>query len=287
MVCKGQLLCMFWRSQLSVLQRHNLIWHVDRRMNRQTNWRMVWKLERLWDPPRGITDPLFPWNKQACFTVPKESKIVFLCSMFPNFAFVPCSTQNVTFVPCSPGINAISPVSQNPWEGLHYVDVIFSHIEQKEANRWPICEKTDGRTKAWNVNPIWIKSSKYLTLAGKSRFWYQIAPGALGPCFMSILVLQPSSLSFWCIVVWLFLGFVFGLWLWYFLIILTYYFLQNFEPDLDPNCSSLYPVSTYYIRNQATGVSLAGRYWAVMGCWLDIAVIWLVCGKKNQHTKRL
>ena len=43
-----------------------------------------------------------------------------------------------------------------------------------------------------------------------------------------------------------------------------------------------------YIRNQATGVSLAGRYWAVMGCWLDIAVIWLVCGKKkNQHTKRL
>ena len=29
------------------------------------------------------------------------------------------------------------------------------------------------------------------------------------------------------------------------------------EPDLDPNCSSLYPVSTYYIRNQATGVSLA------------------------------
>ena len=132
-VCKGQLLCMFWRSQLSVLQRHNLIWHVDRRMNRQTNWWMVWKLERLWDPPRGITDPLFPWNKQACFTVPKESKIVFLCSMFPNFAFVPCSTQNVTFVPCSPGINVISPVSQNPWEGLHYVDVIFSHIEQKRG----------------------------------------------------------------------------------------------------------------------------------------------------------
>ena len=32
---------------------------------------------------------------------------------------------------------------------------------------------------------------------------------------------------------------------------------KNLEPDLDPNCSSLYPVSTYYIRNQATGVSLA------------------------------
>ena len=58
-------------------------------------------------------------------------------------------------------------------------------------------------------------------------------------------------------------------------------FLQNLEPDLDPNCSSLYPVSTYYIRNQATGVSLVGQYWAVMGCWLDIAVIWLVCGKKR------
>ena len=38
--------------------------------------------------------------------------------------------------------------------------------------------------------------------------------------------------------------------LWYFLIILTFYFRQNLEPDLDQNCSSLYPVSTYYIRVQ-------------------------------------
>ena len=131
----------------------------------------------------------------------------------------------------------------------------------------------------------------YLTLAGKSRFWYQIAPGALGPCFMSILVLQPSSLSFWCIVmvVWLFLA-VPWVCLRFVIVVFsdhTHYFLQNLEPDLDPNCSSLYPVSTFYIRNQATVVSLAGRYWAVMGCWLGIAVIWLVCGKKNQHTKRL
>ena len=34
--------------------------------------------------------------------------------------------------------------------------------------------------------------SNYLTLAGKSRFWYQIAQGALSPGFMSILVLQLS-----------------------------------------------------------------------------------------------
>ena len=32
--------------------------------------------------------------------------------------------------------------------------------------------------------------SNYLTLAGKSLFWYQIALGALRPGFMSILVLQ-------------------------------------------------------------------------------------------------
>ena len=44
-----------------------------------------------------------------------------------------------------------------------------------------------------------------------------------------------------------------------FLIILTYYFGQSLGPDLDPNSSSLYAGSTYYIRNQATGVSLAGR----------------------------
>ena len=103
---------------------------------------------------------------------------------------------------------------------------------------------------------------------------------------MSILVLQPSSLSFWCIVmvVWLFLAVP---WVCHRFVIVVFsdhthlLFLQNLEPDLDPNCSSLYPVSTYYIRNQATGVSLVGQYWAVMGCWLDIAVIWLVCGKKR------
>ena len=58
-----------------------------------------------------------------------------------------------------------------------------------------------------------------LTLAGKSRFWYQIAPGALRPGFMPILVSQSSwwgreswllclVLSSWCLVmvVWLFLA---------------------------------------------------------------------------------
>ena len=34
--------------------------------------------------------------------------------------------------------------------------------------------------------------SNYLTLAGKSRFWYQIAPGALRPGLMPILDLQSS-----------------------------------------------------------------------------------------------
>ena len=50
--------------------------------------------------------------------------------------------------------------------------------------------------------------SNCLTLAGKSRFWYQIALGALRPGFMSILVLQSSSLSSWCLVmvVWLFIA---------------------------------------------------------------------------------
>ena len=81
-VCKGQLLCMFWRSQLSVLQRHNLIWHIDRRMNRQTNCRMVWKLERLWDPPRGITIPCSPEINRLVSLFPKNQKL---------FSYVPCS----------------------------------------------------------------------------------------------------------------------------------------------------------------------------------------------------
>ena len=111
--------------------------------------------------------------------------------MFPNIAFVPCSTK-MTFVPYSPGINVISPVSQNPWEGLHYVDVIFSHmlttyrietkpIDGRSANKRMVGRKLEMSTRS---------GSNYLTLAGKSRFWYQIAPGALRPGFMPILVLQ-------------------------------------------------------------------------------------------------
>ena len=63
---------------------------------------------------------------------------------------------------------------------------------------------------------------------------------------------------------------------------------KNLEPDLDPNCSSLYPVSTYYIRNQAIGVSLArdgmlARY----TCSSNLVMMTKQYpGKKNQHAKR-
>ena len=65
----------------------------------------------------------------------------------------------------------------------------------------------DLRINGWSDESLNLDQKFYLTLAGKSRFWYQTS-GALGPSFMSILVLQPSSLSFWCIVmvVWLFLA---------------------------------------------------------------------------------
>ena len=61
---------------------------------------------------------------------------------------------------------------------------------------------------------------------------------------------------------------------------------KNLEPDLDPNCSSLYPVSTYYIRNQAIGVSLArdgmlARYSSNL-----VMMTKQYPGKKNQHAKR-
>ena len=85
------------------------------------------------------------------------------------------------------------------------------------------------------------------------------------------------SSSSWCLVmvVWLFLAVP---WVCLRFVIVVFsdhthlLFLTKLGADLDPNCSSLYPVSTYYIRNKAIGVSLAGRYWPVMGCWLDIAV---------------
>ena len=46
----------------------------------------------------------------------------------------------------------------------------------------------DGRS----ANKRMVGRKLEMTLAGKSRFWYQIAPGALRPGFMPILVLQSS-----------------------------------------------------------------------------------------------
>ena len=72
-------------------------------------------------------------------------------------------------------------------------------IDGRSANKRMVGQKFEMSTRS---------GSNYLTLAGKSRFCYQTAPGALRPGFMSILVLQSSSLSSWClvVVVWLFLA---------------------------------------------------------------------------------
>ena len=65
-------------------------------------------------------------------------------------------------------------------------------IDGRSANKRMIVRKLEMSSRS---------GSNYLTLAGKSRFWYQIAPGrALRPGIMSILVLQSSSLSSWCLV---------------------------------------------------------------------------------------
>ena len=66
----------------------------------------------------------------------------------------------------------------------------------------------DLRINGWSDKSLKCQPDLDQTLAANSRFWYQIAPGALRPGFMPILVLQSSSLSSWCLVmvVWLFLA---------------------------------------------------------------------------------
>ena len=60
-------------------------------------------------------------------------------------------------------------------------------IDGRSANKRMVGRKLEMSSRS---------GSNYLTLAGKSRFWYQIAPGrALRPGFMSILVLQSYSLG--------------------------------------------------------------------------------------------
>ena len=56
---------------------------------------------------------LFPCSPEINWLVPlfpKNRKFVFLCSLFPNIVFVPCSPQNLTFFPCSPEINTLFPL---------------------------------------------------------------------------------------------------------------------------------------------------------------------------------
>ena len=56
-------------------------------------------------------------------------------------------------------------------------------IDGRSANKQMVGRKLEMSTRS---------GSNYLTLAGKSQFWYQIASGALRPGFMSIPVLQSS-----------------------------------------------------------------------------------------------
>ena len=165
--------------------------------------------------------------------------------MLPNIAFVPCSTENLTFVPCSlflwdkchfplfpktPGRDSIMWI---PYLAIY----LPGRIKKRQIDNWFANKRMVGRKLEMSTR----SGSNYLTLAGKSRFWYQVAPGggggALRPGFMCILVLQSSwwrsGSSLLCLVClpgvsWLLCGsssrcnrFVFGLYLWYFLIKLT------------------------------------------------------------------
>ena len=61
-------------------------------------------------------------------------------------------------------------------------------IDGRSANKRMVGRELEMSTRS---------GSNYLTLAGKSRFWYQIAPGGGGgggfeTSFMSVLVLQSS-----------------------------------------------------------------------------------------------
>ena len=56
-------------------------------------------------------------------------------------------------------------------------------IDGRSVNKRVVGQKLEMSTRS---------GSNYLTPAGKSRFWYHIAAGALRPGFMSILVLQSS-----------------------------------------------------------------------------------------------
>ena len=56
-------------------------------------------------------------------------------------------------------------------------------IDGRSVNKRMVGRKLEMSTRS---------GSNYLTLAGKSQYWYQISPGALRPSFMSIIVLQSS-----------------------------------------------------------------------------------------------
>ena len=97
-----------------------------------------------------------------------------LCFLFPwNKCHFPCFPKPLGRTPLSMSYLAIClprRIKKRPIDG-------------RSANKRMVGRKLEMSTRS---------GSNYLTLAGKSPFWYQIALGALRPGFMSILVLQSS-----------------------------------------------------------------------------------------------
>ena len=193
-VCKGQLLCMFWRSQLSVLQRHNLMWRVDRQMNRQTNWWMVWKTD-YHNLLGGKPFHCCPEINRLVSLFFKNRKLFFmfhvtqycLCTLFHSkldiCSLFPWDKCHFPLFPKTPGSDSIM------W--IPYLAICLpGRIKKRQIDNWSVNKRMVGRKLEMSTR----SGSNYLTLAGKSRFWYQVAPGAgaLRPGFKSILVLQSS-----------------------------------------------------------------------------------------------
>ena len=91
-----------------------------------------WMVHKSWGPPRGGGGGyLFPCSPEINWHVPLFPKIENLFSYVPCspiLSLFPCSPQNLAFVPLFPWNKCpVSPVPQNPWEGLRAECIYNGH----------------------------------------------------------------------------------------------------------------------------------------------------------------
>ena len=104
----------------------------------------------------GVPVPLFPWKKSSFSLVPKNQNLDFLCFLFPQIAFVPCSFSFRFFSLVPLKQMALLPCSPKPLGGPKYLDEFNQNDENqrtKKKTKTKKKKKNKKKTRRFHLRP--------------------------------------------------------------------------------------------------------------------------------------